>query len=149
MYPQLNFPLTQLKLKHKSVWDILQKKYVNLTPEEWVRQHMIHFLINEKGYSKNLMQSEYTVKYNNQNKRCDIVVFNNKLEPVIIVECKAPHITLNENTFFQIAKYYATLKAPLLVLSNGIQHIHAIIDNNTAAVNFLENLPSKSDLILD
>lgn len=148
MQQNLNLPSINLKISDKKVWDVLQKKYVNLTAEEWVRQHMIHFLINEKGYSKNLMQSEYTVDYNNLKKRCDIIVFNNALKPIMIVECKAPHITLNEDTFFQIAKYYSTLKAPLLILSNGIKHIHALIDSRNAAIKYLKNLPNKKELDL-
>lgn len=146
MYPKLNFPTTNLKLKGDKVWDILQSKFVRLTPEEWVRQHMIHFLINEKMFSKNLMQSEYTVKYNNLNKRCDIVVFNNSLKPLIIVECKAPKIKLTEDTFYQIARYHATLRAPLLILTNGIQHINALVSEKSTDIKFLENTPTKEEL---
>ncbi|MFK8046472.1 MAG: type I restriction enzyme HsdR N-terminal domain-containing protein [Crocinitomicaceae bacterium] len=146
MFPNLNLPKAALKITNKKVWDILQKKFVNLTPEEWVRQNIIHFLIEEKGYSKNLMQSEYTVKYNGLNKRCDIVTFNDELLPSIIVECKAPHIKIDEETFFQIAKYYSTLKAPLLFLSNGIQHVVALINKPESTIKFLEELPSKKEL---
>jgi len=146
MFPSLNLPTAKLKIENEKVWDILQKKYVNLTPEEWVRQNIIHFLIEEKGFSKNLMQSEYTVKYNGLNKRCDIVIFNRKILPQVIVECKAPHIKIDEETFFQIAKYYSSLKAPLLFMSNGIQHVFALINNSENKINFLQELPSQKEL---
>lgn len=146
MYPTLNFPLANLKLKGDKIWDILQKKHVINTPEEWVRQHMIHFLVNEKGYSKNLMQSEHTVTYNRLKKRCDIVIYDRNLKPIVIVECKAPSIKLTEDTFFQIAKYYSTLKAPLLILSNGIHHIHALINSKENRINYLKEVPNKSEL---
>jgi hypothetical protein len=148
MFPPLNFPVAQLKINGSTVWDILQKKYVKLTPEEWVRQHTIHFLVHQKGYSKNLMQSEFTVTYNNMRKRCDIVIFNNQLKPIIIVECKAPKIKLSEDTFFQIAKYYATLQAPLLVLTNGIQHIYAVIGQNNKTIQYLSEMPSRENFEL-
>lgn len=148
MFQPLNFPPAELRISGNKVWDVLQKKLVLLTPEEWVRQHTIHYLINVKGYSKNLMQSEYTVKYNSLRKRCDIVVFNNKLKPILIVECKAPQIKLTENTFFQIAKYYSTLQAPILMLTNGLHHVYAMMNDANADIQFLEDLPSKAELDL-
>ncbi len=144
MFEQLNFPLTKLKIKDNQIWDILRQRYVNHTPEEWVRQHMIHFLINEKGYSKNLMKAEHVVEYNKLKKRCDIVIFNNQLKPILIVECKAPDKKLSENTFYQIAKYYSAIKAPLLVLTNGINHVHALVRNGE--ITYLEKLPNYNNL---
>ena len=146
MFEPLNFPLTELKFKNEKIWDVLRKKYVKHTPEEWVRQHMIHFLINQKGYSKNLMQSEHTLIYNGLKKRCDIVVFNKYLKPQLIVECKASSKTLTADTFYQIAKYYSTLRAPLLVLTNGLTHINALINPDNSDIQFLENLPAKNEL---
>ena len=141
MFPVLNLPQAEFRIQDQKIWDILRKKYVLLTPEEWVRQHYIHFMINSHGYSKNLMKSEYQVKYNSLAKRCDLVLFNRALKPTIIVECKAPHIKLTENTFYQIAKYHATLNADLLVLTNGIQHIYAKINKKLNKIEYLDTLP--------
>ncbi len=140
-YPVLNLPKANLKLKQNQIWDILRQKYVLLTPEEWVRQHFIHYLIT-LGYSKNLMASEQMVKYNNMSKRCDIVAFNNKNETLLIVECKAPHIKLTQETFYQIAKYNSVLNAKYLVLTNGIHHIVAFVDKQKNEISFLNQLPS-------
>ena len=145
-YPQLNLPKIEPKLKGDQIWDALRCRYVKHTPEEWVRQHMIGFLCNHLEYSKNLMQSEHTVKYNNMQKRCDIIAFNNTLSPLLIVECKAPQIKLSEDTFYQIAKYNFTIKAPLLILTNGMDHVHALMNPETKSIDFLKELPSKSEL---
>lgn len=142
MYPMLNLPKTQLKLKDDLIWDVLRKKYFKNTPEEWVRQHYIHYLINQLDYPISLMASERLVKYNNMSKRCDIVALSNQLDPIMIVECKAPYIKLTEDTFYQIAKYNFTLKAPLLVLTNGLQHIVAHIDGSKNEIIFLDKIPT-------
>jgi hypothetical protein len=139
-YPILNLPKAELKLKNNHIWDVLRQKYVLHTPEEWVRQHFIHYLI-DLGYSKNLMASEKLVKYNNMSKRCDIVAFNNKNETLLIVECKAPHIKLTQDTFFQIAKYNSVLNAKYLILTNGIQHIIAFVDKKNNQISFLKEIP--------
>jgi hypothetical protein len=141
MYPKLNLPKANLKLKQDWVWDILRKKYVLNTPEEWVRQHYIHYMVNILNYPSSLMASERLVKYNGLSKRCDIVAFSNELKPILIVECKAPKIKLSEDTFYQIAKYNFTLKAPLLVLTNGIQHNAAHIDIVRNKIIFLQDMP--------
>ena len=144
-YPPLNLPKANLKFKNNQIWGVLRQKYVLHTPEEWVRQHFIHYLI-DLGYSKNLMASEQLVKYNNMSKRCDIVAFNNKNETLLIVECKAPHIKLTQDTFYQIAKYNSVLNAKYLVLTNGIHHIFAYVNQQKNEISFLENLPYFKDL---
>ena len=146
MYPKLNLPTADLKIQDQKIWDILRKKYVSLTPEEWVRQHYINYMFMNQGYSKNLMKSEYQVKYHTLSKRCDIVFFNKNLKPTVIVECKAPHIRLTEDTFYQIAKYHATLNANLLVLTNGIHHIHALINQKENKIDFIPALPRSQEL---
>lgn len=137
----LNLPKANLKLLDNQIWDVLRQKYVLHTPEEWVRQHFIHYLM-ELGYSKNLMASEKLVKYNNMSKRCDIVAFNNKNETLLIVECKAPHIKLNQDTFYQVAKYNSVLNAKYLILTNGIQHIIAFVDKQNNEISFLKDVPT-------
>lgn len=142
MYPVLNLPKAHLKLKDNLIWDVLRKKFVLHTPEEWVRQHFIHHLIHDLNYPIGLMAAEKLVKYNQMSKRCDIVSFSKQLNAMLIVECKAPKIKLTEDTFYQIAKYNFTLKAPLLILTNGLQHIVAHIDSEQNEVKFLEKIPN-------
>ena len=142
MYPALNLPKANLKLKDNLIWDVLRKKYVRHTPEEWVRQHFIHHLLNDLNYPIGLMASEKMVKYNKMSKRCDIVAFSNQLDTLLIVECKAPKIKLTEDTFYQIAKYNFTLKAPLLILTNGLQHIIAHVNSSNNEIQFLEKIPT-------
>lgn len=141
MFPELNLPKANLKLKDNLIWDVLRKKHVQNTPEEWVRQHFIHYLINDLSYPIGLMASERLVKYNNMSKRCDIVAFSNELKTLMIVECKAPKIKLTEDVFYQIAKYNFTLKAPLLILTNGLQHIAAKIDLEKNQIEYLKKIP--------
>jgi len=137
----LNLPAANLKLKDNQIWDRLRKKYVKLTPEEWVRQHFIAYMIDHLSYSEGLMASEFTVNYNNMKKRCDIVGFNNDLTPFFIVECKAPSVEITEDTFYQIAKYTSTLKAKMLILTNGMNHYCAKIDEKENRLIYLEGIP--------
>jgi hypothetical protein len=145
--PELNLPKANLKLKDDLIWCVLRRKYIKNTPEEWVRQHFIHYLINKLNYPVGLMASEKMVKYNGMSKRCDIVSFSNELKTIMIVECKAPKIKLTEDVFYQIAKYNFTLKAPLLILTNGLQHIVAHVDVENNEVKYLEELPVFKDAL--
>jgi hypothetical protein len=146
MHPALNLPPAKLKLKTNQVWDRLRKKYVLLTPEEWVRQHFISYLIDHLGYPEGRMASEYTVDYNGMKKRCDVVAFDERLRPVVIVECKAVSIEISENTFYQIARYASTLKAKLLILTNGLNHYCAKIDVTENKLIYLETIPNYSEI---
>lgn len=148
MIPQLNLPAADLKLKDDQIWDQLRKKYLKLTPEEWVRQHFISYLISEKKYPAGRMVSEFKVVYNGMNKRCDIAIFDQYNQTEVIVECKAPHIKITEDTFYQIAKYAHVLKAPLLILTNGIEHYSALIDSKDGSVTYLETIPTQEELRL-
>lgn len=122
----LNLPQTKLNLSRKSgqiyVFCPIRKKKLVLTPEEWVRQHVIAFLINELGISIGKIASEYSLKYNTMNRRADIVVMNEKTEPHMIVECKAPSISIDSKTLHQAAEYKHVISAEILVLTNGISH---------------------------
>jgi hypothetical protein len=146
MYPALNLPMAKLKLKKNQVWDILRKKYVKNTPEEWVRQHFVHYLINSKQYPEGRIVNEYTVDYNGMNKRCDIAIFNENLQVDVIVECKAPHILITEDTFYQIAKYTKVLEASLLILTNGLNHYCAFIDKKANQLTYLRDIPNQEEL---
>lgn len=144
-FPKLNLPKAKLRLKDDLIWCVLRRKFIKNTPEEWVRQHFIHYLINDLNYPIGLMASEKMVKYNSMSKRCDIVSFSNDLKTLMIVECKAPKIKLTEDVFYQIAKYNFTLKAPLLILTNGLQHIAAHVDLVTNEVSYLNGIPNYSE----
>lgn len=146
MYPALNLPEFDVKIDGDKIWDPLRKKYLLCTPEEWVRQHLIHYLIEHKKYPAGRTVSEHTVEYNGMQKRCDIAIFNESLGVDVIVECKAPHISLSEDTFYQIAKYAHTLKAPLLILSNGLDHYCAFIDRTSNEMRYLKEIPNAKEL---
>ncbi len=122
----LNLPQAQLNLSRKNgqifVLCPIRRKKLVLTPEEWVRQHIISFFVNELNISIGKIASEYSLKYNNMNRRVDIVVMDENTEPNIIVECKAPGISINNNTFHQAAEYKHIISAKILVLTNGIDH---------------------------
>ena len=123
---ELNLPKIDIKSKLVNesiqIFDIVRKNFFVLTPEEWVRQHVIHYLIFNKKYPKGLMQIEKLIKYNNLKTRADIVALNKNADPILLVECKAPSIKIDKNAFDQIAKYNFTLKAKYLFVTNGFNH---------------------------
>ena len=145
MFKALSFPQAELKLSRKEgqvfVWCIIRKKSLVLTPEEWVRQHLIHFLIQEKQIPIGLIAAEMAIEINQLSRRCDVVVFGKDGKPKLIVECKAPEINLTEKTFNQIAQYNAALNVDLLMVTNGLQHIVCQIDRENSQLNYLEELP--------
>ena len=144
--PQLNLPIAVLKTKlvegTTQVFDQVRKKYLVLTPEEWVRQHFIHYLNQEKNYPLGLMGVEQMVKYNGMQTRADIVLYTTEGKPNMIVECKAPNVKITQDAFNQIAKYNFKLKVKYLVLTNGIQHFCCQMDYETNEIKFLEEIPS-------
>ena len=123
---KLNLPVANLKLYKKNnatyVNCLIRNKKIVLTPEEWVRQHLISYLDSNFNYSKSRMAVEYELKYNKLSKRADIVFFDKKLMPYLLVECKAPEVKLDKNVLHQIVTYNAKLNAPFLLISNGIEH---------------------------
>ncbi|WP_353777655.1 type I restriction enzyme HsdR N-terminal domain-containing protein [Winogradskyella sp. 3972H.M.0a.05] len=143
---KLNFPECSIRLKNSEnktlIFDPIRKKFVVLQPEEWVRQHCIQFLLNEKDYPKSLINVEKQIKLNGVTKRYDIVVFNTDGSIHLIVECKAPNITIDQSTFDQIARYNLALKANLLMVTNGINHYYCDMDFEQERYNFLRELPS-------
>lgn len=143
----LNLPEYPVKLRKdgqsKQIFDAIRRKYVALTPEEWVRQHFIHFLILEKKYPGSLLSVEKGLKVNEIRKRTDIVVYSKEGKPWMIVECKSPEIEINEETFFQAARYNHKLKVSYLVLTNGLCHYCLKIEQDK--VVFEDDLPPYSD----
>lgn len=142
---QLNLPSFKYQLKNSEnktyIFDVIRKKYIQLTPEEWVRQHFVHLLINQKAYPKSLISIEKQLIINRLKKRADIVVYNNLGLPHLIVECKAPSIKINQIVFDQIARYNLNLQASYLVLTNGLQHFFAKFNPTTQSVILLEDIP--------
>lgn len=148
MFPELNFPKYKFKiLKYEGgykIWGILRKKYFVLTPEEWVRQNVIKYLIEDLGYPEGRIASELTINQNGMKKRCDLVVFNELGQPQMIVECKETRVEIDEETLFQIARYNSVLNVPLLVMTNGLQTITCLVDDK---VNYLKEIPKYGVLI--
>ena len=110
--------------KKRIFFDRVRKKYIQLTPEEWVRQHLISFLIEEKHIGPGLISIEKGIKYNNLNKRYDLKVYDSDLNLTILAECKGPHIKLSEETFLQSLTYAQIEKPKIILLTNGLQHIY-------------------------
>lgn len=142
MMTPLNLPPAQLKISRQGeqllVWCIVRKKQLILTPEEWVRQHVIHFLLDHKNVAPGRINSEHKVQINGQSRRCDIVVFDEYAQPLLIVECKATSITLDEKTFLQTSNYVQELRPRYFWMTNGLQHVIADCTQNGI---YLENLP--------
>jgi len=142
---QLNFPAYDFRFKKDGntmlVFDIIRKKYVVLTPEEWVRQHVLHYLIDDKNYPQGLIAVEKQLVINQTKRRFDIVVFNREMLPEILVECKAPHISIDQKTFDQANQYNWLLKAPYLFLTNGLKHYLCHINFAENNFCFLDELP--------
>mgnify|MGYP000141163419 CR=1 FL=1 len=144
----LNLPTYKFRIKSNEnklfIFDILRKKYVSLTPEEWVRQHIIHFLIEEKNYPISLMAVEKKLTINTLTKRTDILVFNTNGSPHIIVECKAPTVKITQDAFDQIARYNLKLEANYLIVSNGLEHFNCKMDLENEQYIFLPDIPKYS-----
>lgn len=126
--PTLNLPQFEPELQQRDgkfwIFDSLRKKYLVLTPEEWVRQHWIHFLINHHNFPKGLFSLEKGLKYNQMSKRTDLVVFDRASTPYLLVECKAPGIKIDKGSLRQLMTYNSKLHCPNLVLSNGLIHLY-------------------------
>ena len=142
----LNFPKYNFRFKSNEnktlIFDIIRKKFVVLTPEEWVRQHTIHFLTSEKKYPISHINVEKQLQLNDTVKRYDIVVFNKDGTIKIIIECKSPSIKTNQQTFDQIARYNLVLKSETLMVTNGLEHFFCTMDFTNKRYLFLKDLPS-------
>ncbi len=145
MLQELNFPKFSFRFKNRenkiSIFDVIRKRFVILQPEEWVRQHCIHYLIDYKGYPKSLINIEKELIINNLKKRYDIVVFNSDGSIHLIIECKAPSIMINQHVFDQIALYNLSLNATYLMISNGINHYYCQMDFKNEKYHFLKDIP--------
>ena len=142
---ELNFPTYSFRFKNSenkvAIFDEIRKKFIILTPEEWVRQHTVQFLLQDKNYPKSYLNVEKIIKINELSKRYDIVVFQPNGEIFILVECKAPEVAITQKTFDQIARYNLTLKAKYLMVTNGLNHYFCQMDFEKEQYVFLEQLP--------
>ncbi len=142
---KLNFPPYTFRFKNNqnkiAVFDEQRKKFVILTPEEWVRQNCVKYLKKEMNYPASLINVEKKIEIAGLTKRYDIVVFQSQGNIDIIVECKAPKIKISQQTFDQIARYNLSLKANYLMLTNGLEHYFCQMDYENGSYIFLQNLP--------
>ena len=148
---KLNLPPYNANIKSDNgrnlIFDVLRGKYVALTPEEWVRQNFVQYLINYKNYSRSLMNNEIPLRLNGTSKRCDTVVFSNIAVPKMIIEYKAPEIKITQKVFNQITRYNMVLKVDYLVVSNGLNHYCCKMDYENQGYIFLEDVPDFSVLL--
>lgn len=146
----LNFPPADLRIRQQNdrmeVFDPLRKKFVVLTDEEWVRQNLINYLAVDKKVPMTMMASERGLLVNNMPKRFDLLVFSSIGNPIMIVECKAPHIPVNDEVFYQAARYNLTLQVKYLLITNGLEHHCLYVDYITGEIRFLEEIPVYSEL---
>ena len=142
---QLNFPNYTFRFKNSenkvSIFDEIRKKFIILTPEEWVRQNVVQYLLQEKKYSKSYINVEKLIKVNDLNKRYDIIVYQSNGEIFLLVECKSPEVKITQETFNQIARYNLTLNSKYLMVTNGVNHYFCEMDFINEKYNFLKELP--------
>ncbi|NDI99113.1 type I restriction enzyme HsdR N-terminal domain-containing protein [Flavobacterium sp. LaA7.5] len=142
---KLNFPDYTFRFKNSenkvAIFDEIRKKFIVLTPEEWVRQHVIRLLLDNRQYPKSYINVEKVIKINNLNKRYDIVVFQPNGEIFLLIECKAPNVAISQNTFDQIARYNMTAKAQYMMVTNGLNHYFCQMDYEQEKYIFLHDLP--------
>ncbi len=143
---QLNLPCADLKIKadvsgRAVVYDCWRRKWVALTPEEWVRQHFAWMLVQDKGYMPGRMGNEVSIRLNDTDRRCDTVIYDNEMQPYMIVEYKAPDVVLTQRVFDQIVRYNMVLHARYLTVSNGLVHYCCDIDYKNRTYRFLRDIP--------
>jgi hypothetical protein len=146
LFQKLNLPPFEFKIKEdegkKFIYDTIRKNYFLLTPEEWVRQHFLHFLINHYHYPKGLIKIETGLRYNKLLKRSDIIIFDRNGRPFLLVECKSADHKLIQAGFDQAAMYNTTIKAPYIALTNGLKTYCCRINQETRHYEFMEDLPT-------
>ena len=148
---QLNLPAYNFRIKiHNNkqyIFDNQRKKFVVLTPEEWVRQNFVQFLLFEKKYPVNFIAIEKEITLNGMRKRCDVVVYNSSFEPIMIIEFKAPKVRLTQETFDQAAVYNSKLNVEYLTVSNGLEHYCCRVDTENSRYHFFEQIPEYNSIV--
>lgn len=151
--PHLNFPAYKFKFKAGTsggqslkIFDIVREKYVSLTQEEWVRQHLLHFLVQDRAFPRSLTSVEKQVIVNGMPRRFDVLVYSRDLRPLLLAECKAPGQEINQQVFDQAARYNRQLRSPFLLVSNGLISSCVRVDLEQERYHFLENIPFFEEL---
>lgn len=151
-FPKLNLPPAHLHVRQSDdgvmrVYCPLRRRFVALTPEEWVRQHFVHYLTENLGYPGPLLANEVSITLNSTSRRCDTVLYSPQgLKPIMVIEYKAPHINITQDVFDQIVRYNMVLQVPVLIVSNGLSHYCCTIDYAARAVRFLPSIPPYASL---
>jgi type I site-specific restriction endonuclease len=144
--PVLSFPPFEFKFKEEQqrtqIYDAFRNKYVILTPEEWVRQHVLHYLINNQKIAKNKIAVEFALKLNGQQKRADVLIFGKAMQPLLIIECKSTDVKISASIFDQAARYNLVLKVPFLIITNGFEMHIAKVNFETQTTELLKEFPS-------
>ena len=147
---ELNLPAYDVKVRgtreKPEIFDFLRKRYVSLTPEEWVRQHFTHWLVEHKGYPKGLLGNEIAMKCGEKTLRCDSILYNKEASAQMIIEYKAPTVSLTQRVFNQISTYNLLLHVDYLVISNGLQHYCCKMDYEHQTYRFLDAIPDYQEL---
>ncbi len=147
----LNLPRYDFRIRTRDekgeIYDEVRQKYVRLTPEEWVRQHFIQFLLNDRGAPRSLLSVEMGFRYQRMLRRADIVVYDRTGKPLLMVECKAPDVALRQAAFDQVARYNTVVMARYLVITNGLAHYCCAIDHHRHTYRFLDSVPSFEDML--
>jgi hypothetical protein len=128
------------------IYDPLRRRAVALTPEEWVRQHFVNYLITERAYPMELLSNEVGITLNGLTKRCDTVIYDRYAHPLAIVEYKSPSVTISQRTIDQIVRYNITLRVGCLMISNGLNHYCCCLDANRNVFEYLESIPTYAEL---
>jgi len=147
----LNLPTYFFRIKEdngkKYIFDEIRRRFVRLTSEEWVRQHMVNFLVTKKHYPLALISVEKGFESNRRKQRFDLLLFDRKGEPLMIVECKAPEVEINQQVFDQTGRYNNMYKAPFMLITNGLKHYCCQINKATRQYRFLHEIPDFTDII--
>lgn len=147
---QLNLPPFPARLEQRQgkpyVWDEWRNKMVRLTPEEWVRQHLMHYLVEHLGYPKQLLGKEIGLKVGTMSKRADALLYDRQLRPQMLIECKAPEVRLSDEVLMQAIRYNMALSVPYLLLSNGLEHVVYHIDYTEQSYHNLSEIPNYRQL---
>ncbi len=147
----LNLPAYDARVRQQGarqeIYDPLRRKYVRLTPEEWVRQHVVQFLLRERGVPAGLVAVEHPFTYQNMTRRADVVVHDRQGRPLLVAECKAPGVRIRQGVFDQIGRYNRVLRVRYLLVTNGLTHYCCAIDRAQGAYRFLPDIPSYDALL--
>ena len=147
---ELNLPSYDVKIKgtreKPEIFDFLRRRFVALTPEEWVRQHFVHWLVEHKGYPQGLLGNEEALKCGDKTLRCDSILYDKEAKPKMIIEYKAPTVSVTQRVFSQISAYNLLLHVDYLVVSNGLQHYCCKMDYDSKTYHFLQEIPDYTSL---